>query len=166
MIYYLIGFMGAGKSTIGKELAALSDMTFYDLDHEIELECGKVVQDIFQESGEEWFRQKEAEMLRKVTQRGGTAIIACGGGTPCFHDNMEFMNEMGETWYLKISVPELLRRLDPERLALRPVLKGARPDELRRVLEDLLLQREKFYLKAWKVIAEENAHARFLARYL
>jgi len=165
MIYFLTGFMGAGKSSTGKELAALVEYPFVDLDKEIEHACGKAVQDIFEGEGESFFREKEAQILRTIPDQYTNAIVACGGGTPCFHDNMEWMNAQGETWYLKISVAELLRRLSPEQLSERPLIKGARPEELRRILEDLLLKREKFYMKAYRVISEENTHARFLARY-
>jgi shikimate kinase len=78
---------------------------------------------------------------------------------------MAWMNAHGETWYLKISVSELLRRLEPEQLIQRPILKGARPEDVRKEIETLLLQREKYYMQAHRVISEENANARYLSRY-
>jgi shikimate kinase len=166
MIYFLTGFMGSGKTTIGKELSVLTETPFVDLDHEIEKACDMAVQDIFTEQGEAWFREKEAELLRKIPAQHTDVIVACGGGTPCFHENMAWMNAHGETWYLKIGVSELLRRLEPEALVQRPILKGTRPEDVRKEIESLLLQREKFYMQAHRVISEENAHARYLSRYL
>jgi len=165
MIYFITGFMGAGKTTIGKELSVLTDVPFVDLDHEIEKSCDKAVRDIFTEKGEDWFRSQEADLLRALPTQYPDAIVACGGGTPCFHENMAWMNAHGETWYLKISVSELLRRLEPEQLIQRPILKGARPDDVRKEIETLLLQREKYYMQAHRVVAEENANARYLSRY-
>jgi len=166
MIYFLIGFMGAGKSTCAAELSQRTGVPYLDLDKEIEKECAHAIQDIFNEKGEDWFRQIEADTLRKIQVESGDLIVACGGGTPCFHDNMKWMNEIGETWYLKISPEEISRRIEPENWADRPILKGARPEEIKRFIQELMMKREKFYLQAYKVIAEENAHARYLERYI
>lgn len=165
MIYFLIGFMGAGKSTIAKQLSERTDIPSLDLDKLIEQKYGKAVQDLFREEGEEWFRQAESEVLRTIESESDL-VVACGGGTPCFGDNMKWMNEKGETWYLRLSVGELLRRLDPEQISSRPLMKGLRPEEIKRVLEEMLISRERYYLQATRVISEENCHARYLERYL
>lgn len=165
MIYYLIGFMGAGKSTIAVALSERTGIPAIDLDKAIEQKHGRTVRDLFRDEGEEWFRREEAEMLRSLPS-DGNLLVACGGGTPCFEGNMAWMNQHGETWYLRISVGELMRRLDPDQLSSRPVMKGVRPDEMKRVVEEMLIQRERFYLQAERVIAEENCHARYLERYL
>jgi len=166
MIYYLIGMPGAGKSQTGKELSELTGYPFFDLDKEIEKHAGKSVSDIFTEYGEDYFRDLEFITLQKITEDLPKGIIACGGGTPCFNNTLEWLNNTGETWYLQISVSELTRRLSGENLPERPLFKGARPEDLRNVLTDLLITREKHYLKAWKVISEENATARYLQKYI
>jgi shikimate kinase len=166
MIYFLIGFMGAGKSTCAAELSQRTGVAYVDLDKEIERVQNQAIQDIFNEKGEEFFRELEAKVLRSIQPQEEDLIVACGGGTPCFHDSMKWMNEQGETWYLKISPSEIYRRIDPEQWANRPVLKGARPEEVKRFIQDLMMTREKFYLQAHKVISEENANARYLERYI
>ena len=102
----LIGYMGAGKTTIGKALSKELGIIFYDLDWYIESRMRKTVSEIFAERGEEGFRQIEYNMLHEVAEFENV-IISCGGGTPCFFDNMDYMNGQGETVYLKAS-PEVL----------------------------------------------------------
>lgn len=120
MKIFLVGFMGSGKSTLGKKLSELSGATFIDLDSRIESAEGKPVSNIFKERGEEYFRKIEAETLRK-TSRSRNAVIATGGGTPCFYDNMKWMNENGVTVYLEATPGELYHRLLKER-ETRPLL--------------------------------------------
>src|SRR5215510_8108006 len=120
MKIFLVGFMGSGKSTLAEKLSELMDVSFIDLDSKIEESEGKSVNEIFKERGEEYFRSLEAEALRK-TARVRDAIIATGGGAPCFNDNMEWMNENGVTVYLKAEPGELYHRLLKER-ETRPLL--------------------------------------------
>ena len=94
--------MGAGKTTVGKALAEDLGLTFYDLDWYIENRMRKTIKQIFDESGEEGFRKIEHNMLHEVAEFENV-IISCGGGTPCLFDNMDYMNEQGETLYLKAS---------------------------------------------------------------
>lgn len=96
----LVGYMGAGKTTIGRALAKELDMPFYDLDWYIENRMRKTIRQIFDERGEEGFRTIEKSMLHEVAEFENV-IISCGGGTPCFFDNMEYMNQQGETCYLE-----------------------------------------------------------------
>ena len=88
----LIGFMGAGKTTIGRQLALALGLQFYDLDWYIEMRYHKKVSDIFAEEGEEHFRDLERRMLHEVAEFEDV-VISCGGGTPCFGDNMQYMNQ-------------------------------------------------------------------------
>lgn len=98
----IIGYMGAGKTTIGKALAKDLGVMFYDLDWYIESRMRKTVKQIFDEAGEDGFRQIEHNMLHEVAEFENV-VLSCGGGTPCFFDNMEYMNQCGETVYLKAS---------------------------------------------------------------
>ena len=98
----LIGYMGAGKTTVGKALAKDLGLMFYDLDWYIESRMHKTVAQIFKESGEEGFRRIERNMLHEVAEFEDV-VISCGGGTPCFFDNMEYMNSQGQTLYLQAS---------------------------------------------------------------
>ena len=102
----LIGFMGAGKTTVGKALGKALGVTFYDLDWYIETRMRKTVKQIFDEQGEEGFRKMEHNMLHEVAEFENV-VISCGGGTPCFYDNMDYLNQQGDTVYLKAS-PEVL----------------------------------------------------------
>ena len=106
----LIGYMGAGKTTLGKALSQNLGTDFCDLDWYIEEQCGKTIPDIFRESGEEGFRQIEREMLHEVIGKKN-AVIAVGGGTPCFFDNMDYMNDKAMTVYLKAEIPTLIDHL-------------------------------------------------------
>ena len=96
----ILGYMGAGKTTIGKALSKATGMPFYDLDWYIENRMRKTIPQIFEERGEEGFRKIEHEMLHEVAEFENV-IFSCGGGTPCFFDNMDYMNRQGKTVYLK-----------------------------------------------------------------
>ena len=102
----IIGYMGSGKTTVGRALAKELNLTFYDLDWYIESRMRKTVKQLFDEMGEEGFRKIEHNMLHEVAEFEDT-VISCGGGTPCFFDNMDYMNRQGETVYLK-ATPEVL----------------------------------------------------------
>ena len=96
----IIGYMGAGKTTVGKALAKDLGVMFYDLDWYIESRMRKTVKQIFDEVGEEGFRKIEHNMLHEVAEFENV-VVSCGGGTPCFFDNMDYMNQLGETFYLR-----------------------------------------------------------------
>ena len=110
MKFFLIGFMGSGKTYVGKRLANELDIPFYDLDEYIEEKEGKKISEIFNEKGEEYFRQVERMCLRDFGIIGD-AVIACGGGTPCFFDNMEWINKTGTSIYLQTPVKIIVDRL-------------------------------------------------------
>src|SRR5512133_3442701 len=99
-VIYLIGFMGSGKSTAGRELARLLGWSFTDLDTEVEKREGKTIRQIFAQKGEEYFRNLETKVLRDLNTLANS-VISTGGGTPCHSDNMDFMLENGLTIYLK-----------------------------------------------------------------
>ena len=116
----LIGYMGAGKTTIGKALSKELGITFYDLDWYIESRMRKTVSEIFAERGEEGFRQIEYNMLHEVAEFEDV-IISCGGGTPCFFDNMDYLNQQGQVVYLKAEPEVLYKHLQMGKVE-RPLL--------------------------------------------
>lgn len=146
MRIFLIGFMGAGKSALGKGLAAELGLKFIDLDKEIEKHFGKDVSAIFASEGENVFRDTESQKLAEAIE-GDDFVLATGGGTPCFGDNMAQMNESGTTIYLKMSTDHLVQRLEPES-ETRPLLGGKKGHELWTLVHELLQEREPDYLKA------------------
>jgi len=155
---FLIGYMGAGKTTIGKVLARQTYMDFYDLDWYIEDRFHKKIPDIFAESGESGFREIERKMLREVGEFEGV-IISCGGGTPCFFDNMDFMNAHGETVYLN-AAPHVLKEHLLMGKSQRPLIQGKTSEELDAYIVESLKVREPFYLKAKHTIDIEVIHTR------
>lgn len=142
----LIGYMGAGKTTVGKALAKELGIPFYDLDWYIENRRRKTVSEIFAEVGEEGFRQIEHNMLHEVAEFEDV-IISCGGGTPCFFDNIDYMNEQGQVVYLKAS-PEVLYKHLLMGKGERPLLKGKSEEELITFIREQLEKREPYYNKA------------------
>ncbi len=143
---FLIGFMGAGKTTLGNALAKDLKVPFYDLDWFIERRYKKSVGEIFAESGEQTFREIERDMLHEVGEFDNV-IIACGGSTPLFFDNMDYMLRMGQTLYLKVTNETLYRRLREAR-SLRPLISNKNDEELRVFIANEVERREKGYLRA------------------
>ena len=142
----LIGYMGAGKTTIGKALSKELGIVFYDLDWYIESRMRKTVSEIFAERGEEGFRKIEYNMLHEVAEFEDV-IISCGGGTPCFFDNMDYLNQQGQTVYLKAEPEVLYKHLQMAKVE-RPLLKGKSKEELLTFIKEQLEKREPFYTKA------------------
>ena len=140
---YLIGFMGSGKSTTGKKLATQLGWTFVDLDDKVEQNTGLSISKIFSEKGEDYFREIEAGQLRSL-ESTGNLVIATGGGTPCFNDNMDLMKKSGLTIYLKMTPPQLRKRLygSSEK---RPLIKNLNSDQLLTFIKERLVLREKWY---------------------
>lgn len=146
----LIGYMCAGKTTVGKALGKALGRTFYDLDWYIEERFHKRVPKIFEEDGEEHFRNLERRMLHEAAEFENT-VLSCGGGTPCFFDNMDYMNSVAETFYLKAS-PETLCAHIAISKGERPLLKGKSPEELHTYITEQLEMRSPFYEKAQHII--------------
>ncbi len=142
----IIGYMGAGKTTVGKALARTLKLPFYDLDWYIEGRMRKTVAQLFAERGEEGFRQVERNMLHEVAEFEDV-VISCGGGTPCFFDNMEYLNAQGETIYLK-ATPEVLYKHLQMGKTVRPLLRDKTPEETLDFINSQLAHREPFYNKA------------------
>jgi shikimate kinase len=144
--YFLIGFMGTGKSHWGKLWSVANKLTFVDLDVLIENEEHINIAEIFDTKGEDYFRKLEKEVLRKCGELKNT-LIACGGGTPCFFDNMQWMNDHGVTIYIQSGPVEILDRVMEEK-EKRPLLKKLNKGELLFYIEQKLKEREPFYSQA------------------
>ena len=142
----LIGYMGSGKTTLGKALAQILNFQFVDLDWYIENRYRKAIRDIFSENGEEKFRRIEQTMLHEAAEFENV-IISAGGGTPCFYDNICYMNKQAKTVYLKASNEVLFNRLKIAKTK-RPLLAKKSDDELKTFIEKNLKEREPFYTQA------------------
>ena len=146
MRIFLIGYMGCGKSTMGRKLSKELEVTFIDLDKYIEEKYFKTIPQIFAEEGEEAFRKKERASLREVAEFD-SVIVATGGGAPCFFDNMDLMNKAGLCVFLDVDTEELANRLIHSKTE-RPLIKGKSPDELVAFIDGMMQKRRPFYEKA------------------
>ncbi len=157
MRLFLVGYMASGKSTFGKLLAQKTGCAFIDLDDFWVQQEGLTVAEIFQQFGEEEFRKRERKALEKVAEIDNV-IVATGGGTPCFFDNMELMNRTGTTVYLQASAQWLANSivLHP---GDRPLVKGLSLNQLIDFVEKHLPPRISFYEKAKKVVNVEKVTA-------
>ena len=146
MRLFLIGFMGCGKSTMGRALASQLDLTFIDLDSFLEEKYFKTIPQIFAEEGEDGFRKKERKVLEEVCLFDDV-IVATGGGAPCFFDNMDLMNNSGYCIFLDVQVSSLVNRLLHARVE-RPLIKGKTVEELEAFIGLTMEKRRPFYEKA------------------
>ncbi|MDR1380891.1 MAG: shikimate kinase [Tannerella sp.] len=146
MRIFLIGYMGAGKTTLGKVLSRRMNLSYIDTDHFIENRYRKKVGEIFATEGEARFRDMERRILREVSEIENV-VVSTGGGLPCYHGNMEIMNDAGTTVYLQVSVEELAARLQASR-TVRPVLQNRSGDELADFIRESLDRRRPFYEQA------------------
>lgn len=158
---FLIGLPGSGKSTLGKQLAQTMQWTFIDLDSSIEGEEQKRITEIFESHGEKYFRNKESEILRMLMLKNDQFIMATGGGTPCFGENMDLMNQYGITIYLDESIDKIATRIKDDS---RPLLKNVFNIENR--LNELLDSRKQFYEQATYILNSENINVSALLTIL
>ncbi|MDR2627592.1 MAG: shikimate kinase [Dysgonamonadaceae bacterium] len=156
--FFLIGYMGAGKTTIGKKMAQQLNLDFIDLDHFIEKRYHRTISQIFAEKGESNFREIEARTLDEVADFENI-VLSTGGGTPCFHNNLQRMNDTGITIYLKVSPEELARRLEICKNS-RPLIKDKTQDELKTFIAENLLKREMFYNRTSIILEAEKMMTR------
>lgn len=151
---FLIGYMGSGKTTLAKKLASKLELPFIDTDDEIVKEIGMSITEYFQLHGEEKFRELERKQLLKTAQQN--AIVSTGGGSPCFFDNMHWMNENGISVYLQMSPKSLFDRLSQSKPNKRPILIGKTEEELFNFITEKLTEREPFYQQAHLIIDHIN----------
>ncbi len=138
--------MGSGKTTIGKALSKDMGLPFYDLDWYIESRMHATIKQLFDQRGEDGFRIIERNMLHEVAEFENV-IISCGGGTPCFFDNIDYINQQGETVYLKCE-PEVLYQHLKMGKTVRPLLLNKTPEEVKEFIKKQLQEREPYYSKA------------------
>ena len=165
MVYFLIGFMGSGKTHWGRIWAAKHKIAFVDLDEQIEIAERKPVTEIFESKGEDYFRDVEARMLKNRIFLNDT-IVACGGGTPCYHNNMEWMNKHGVTVYITCTPDEILRRLNSSAKSTRPLLSKVNQAELLFFIEQKLKERQPFYGQAKVVLANSKITENTFANHI
>ncbi|MBK8505134.1 MAG: shikimate kinase [Saprospiraceae bacterium] len=151
MRIFILGFMGVGKSTLGRLVAEQLSLRFLDFDMLLEEHQGMSISDIFTRYGEVYFRKLEHDLLREVVQTNDHFILSTGGGLPCFHHNLEFMNDHGQTIYLKSDAEAIANRLGHS-TGSRPLIAGKSVSELRQYVEETLSRRNHYYAQASIVI--------------
>lgn len=152
---FIVGHSACGKSTFGRLIARQLNMSFIDLDHYIRQRFQATVEQIFARAGEEGFRKVESALLREAGQRN-RIVMACGGGTPCFHDNMDYMNAQGMTIWLKASEEAIAERLENSR-TVRPLFAGLSGVQLREKIRHNLAERTPYYSKAvWHLLNDDG----------
>lgn len=164
MIIYIIGFMGCGKSTSGRLLAQHLHYGFIDLDIQFQTTLKMNIPTFFEQFGEEAFRKAEYEILRQI-DTSKNLVVATGGGTPCFSDNMDFLKSTGITIYLQLAPCLLFKRLSSSHTN-RPLVRGKKPEELKIWIENLVKEREVYYKKAHIIIDARNLSQSLLIRVL
>lgn len=158
MLVFIIGFMGSGKTHTGKKLAQLLNYHFIDLDKSIQKKSGKSIPEIFDQDGETQFRIIERNTLHQVIQQTKRdTIISCGGGVPCFFDNIQQMNQNGITVFLHATPNILCQRLLLGRNH-RPLLKGKTPEQLLQFIDEKLSERMSYYSQAMVTVRQNKDH--------
>ena len=149
---YLIGFMGVGKTTIGKQIAILNKVVFIDTDSQIEKKTSRSIKEIFETDGEIAFRKLETDTIRSIDRK---AIIACGGGLPAHNNNIEYLKHKGTVIYLKASTETLIKRLEKNKNK-RPLISNLTNEERLEFIRKILKEREKTYKQADYTIETDN----------
>ena len=164
-IVFLIGYMGVGKTTVGKRLANYLSVEFIDTDRIIEREFNCSIAEYFDKYGEEAFRLEEQSVLKKIIENGKPSIVSVGGGLPCFLGNMDLMNKNGVTIYLHRPVKELFQRLRQGKSS-RPLIANMTDDQLLKFIEKSLSLREEFYKQANCTADRDNQEAKDLVNII
>lgn len=159
---FLVGFMGSGKTTLGRKLANHLQKKFIDLDHKIVERIGMSIPDYFAAFGEQQFRELESQILKE--QQEHDVVISTGGGSPCYFDNMEWIIDNGLAIYLQLTPKALHHRLQQSNIAKRPALKNLNGDALLQFIEEKLQEREPFYKKAQLHIDQLNTSLESLSK--
>ncbi len=153
-LYFLVGLMGSGKTYWAQRLSALLQTDWIDLDQQIEKASEMTIREIFATEGESYFRAKERDTLRQLASVD-KLVVACGGGTPCFHNNMDWMNGNGTTIWLQPDLDELVTRLKRGKHK-RPLIAHLEDGELKTFVTEKLKEREPFYSKAKYHLREDS----------
>ncbi len=154
MKIFLIGFMGSGKTHWGRLLSEKLGIPFFDLDEEIVGQAGKPITEIFATAGEEQFRVMESDILHQLSESNDRFIMACGGGTPCYFNNIEFMNQAGTSVWINTPVETLFSRLVNQK-SKRPLIRDLSDDQLRGFISKKFSDRRMYYEQAELVVDEE-----------
>ena len=154
MIVSLIGYMGSGKTTTGKDLAKALGYEFIDLDQFIEQKYEMSVSAIFEKFGEIGFRKREREALHEVLHNTNI-VLSVGGGTPVYYDNIDVINQYSESVFLRVQLPQLVKRLEHKKHT-RPIIAHLAPDELTEFIAKHLFERNAFYQKAKHTVSITN----------
>ena len=155
MRIFLIGFMGSGKTYWGRLLSEKLNLPFFDLDEEVVNAEKKSITEIFAREGEEYFRLKEKEILHSIAENNTRFIMSCGGGAPCYFNNIEYMHKVGTTVWLNTSIDTLYSRLIKEK-EQRPLLKNLTDDNLKIFIKKKFSDRKIYYEQADMKIEDEN----------
>jgi shikimate kinase len=155
MRIFLIGFMGCGKTHWGKKLSQKLQLPFFDLDAVIEEQEGKSVTEIFAGTGEEYFRMLEKDVLYMLTESHQSFVMACGGGAPCFFNNIDYMKRRGTTVWINCTTESLYGRLLKEKDS-RPLIKNIPDEELKAFIIKKYANRKIFYQQAAVIVNEEE----------
>ena len=162
----LVGLPGSGKSTFGRQLAKELDFPFLDLDHMIVERFQMTIPEIFSRHGEGKFRDWESLVLEEVLSQDASFILASGGGTPCFNDNMDLINSKAISVYVDVPLGTISRRLQSTKTQQRPLFQGLDQGEIALKLKSLLVSREYFYDQAKIKLSGEDFSAELLMHEL
>ncbi len=147
--------MSSGKTHWGKCISRKLNIPFFDLDEQVEAAEGRTISEIFLHHGEEYFRRKEKEVLHIISESHDTFLMACGGGTPCYYNNIDYMNKSGTTVWISSSIDTMHQRLLKDR-EKRPLLEGLTDEQVRGYIIKKFSDRKIYYEQATVIIDEEN----------
>ena len=154
MRIFLIGFMGSGKSHWGGLLSETLSLPFFDLDEQVTTHAGRSIVEMFTSKGEEYFRLQEKDVLHAITENHDSFVMACGGGSPCYFNNIEYMNLSGTTIWINTPVDTIFQRLINEK-EKRPLIKELSDEQLKRFINKKFADRKIYYEQADITIDEE-----------
>lgn len=154
MRIFLIGFMGSGKTYWGRLLSQKLNIPFFDLDEQVASHEGTTINEIFSGKGEEYFRLLEKDTLHIITESHDSFVMACGGGTPCYFNNIEYLNQSGTAVWINTPVETLFRRLTDEKES-RPLIKALTQEQLKSYIAKKFADRKIYYEQAGVIVEEE-----------
>ena len=155
MKIFFIGFMGSGKSHWGKQVSEKLKIPFFDLDEQITSHEEKTITEIFSESGEEYFRLLEKDILHIITESHDNFVMSCGGGTPCYYNNIDYMNQSGTSIWINTAIETVFQRLAKEKNT-RPLIKDLTEQQLKSFIIKKFSDRKIYYEQAELIIDDEE----------